>query len=180
MRRFAALLLAISVCIGVTACSFNKSYKLPGRKDKDIVENQVEILLDAIEDEDVDAIVDMFSEDALDQVSRRALENDIEELIDTFPDWDGDYDKIIIREDNYRSYKADDYFCYNPDITFTVDGEEYELHMVMIYKTADESLLGLRVIQICHEDCSGYVTPSFYSRPGLEKDPGVYCWDYGA
>ena len=63
------------------------------------------------------------------------------------------------------------------DISFTVDGEEYELHMVMIYRADEEERVGLRVIQICHKDASDYKTAGFYSKPGLEVFPGVYCWD---
>lgn len=142
------------------------------------------MLIDAIEDKDVDKIIDMFSEEALEEIEDEdkmdELKESIEELIETFPDWNGDYDgynDLTVREYVHHSRNDESFYCYKPDISFTVDGVEYELHMVMIHHADEEERVGLRVIQICHEDTSGYTSAGFYSRPGLEVFPGVYCWD---
>lgn len=175
-KRFIAGFVMLSILLGIAGCSIKRPHRLPGRKEEDIVENQLEILLDAIEDEDVDAIMDMFSEDALDEVDEDELEECIEELIDTFPDWDGDYDKLKVRE--YRAHQySDSYYIYEPDFWFTADGVEYELHFVMVYYAYDEDLVGLSVIQINHDDISDYTTPGYYCRPDYDTEPGVYCWD---
>lgn len=188
MKRLLSVLMALTLITGLminlTSCSMPRTYRLPGKNEQEIIDNQLEILIDAIEDEDVDAIIDMFSEEALDEIDDEdkmdEFEDSIEELIETFPDWDGDYDgydDLTVREYNHHSRKNESYYCYKPDISFTVDGEDYELHMVMIYRADEEERVGLRVIQLCHDDCSNYISAGFYSKPGLEVFPGVYCWD---
>lgn len=188
MKRFISLtiIIALAMCItmNLTGCSRSKWYYLPGRNEKAIIDNQLEILIDAIKDEDVDAIIDMFSEEALEEIEDEGkmdeFEESIEELIDTFPDWDGDYNgyqDLKVREYSHHSRDDKSYYCYKPDIDFTADGEEYELHLVMIYRAKQEERLGLRVILLCDEDLSDYTTAGYYRRPGLEVFPGVYCWD---
>lgn len=188
MKRMINILITIALMMSLTmnlsGCSMPRSYHLPGKNEMEIVDNQLEILIDAIEDEDVDAIIDMFSEEALEEIEDEdkmdEFEESIEELIETFPDWDGDHDEyegLTVREYMHHSRNHKSFYCYKPDFSFTVDGEEYELHMVMIYRANEEERVGLRVIQLCHDDVSEYTTAGFYSRPGLEVFPGVYCWD---
>ena len=178
------IVLTLSLMLNVAGCSASKSHHLPGKNEMDIIDKQLDILLDAIEDEDVDAIIDMFSEEALDEIKKKhkmdELEDSIERLIATFPDWDGDHDGykgLTVREYKHHSRNDTSYYCYKPDFSFNVDGVDYELHMVMIYKADEEERIGLRVIQLCHDDCSDYTTAGFYTKPGLEVFPGVYCWD---
>lgn len=186
MKRLLNISIPIVLILSLmlNGCALPKTYRLPGKNEKEIIDNQLEILIDAIENEDVDAIIDMFSEEALDEIEDEdkmdEFEESIEELIETFPDWDGDYDgynDLTVREYRHHTRNNTSFYCYKPDISFTVDGEEYELHMVMIYRADEEERVGLRVIQICHEDASDYKTAGFYSKPGLEVFPGIYCWD---
>lgn len=54
---------------------------------------------------DVDAIIDLFAEDALDDIDEDELEDSIQELIDTFPDWDGheyEFHLVFIYEANHE------------------------------------------------------------------------------
>ena len=103
------IVLTLSLMLNVAGCSASKSYHLPGKNEMDIIDKQLDILLDAIEDEDVDAIIDMFSEEALDEIKKKhkmdELEDSIEELISTFPNWDGDHDgyKGLV-EGNYEPF----------------------------------------------------------------------------
>lgn len=176
VRKLIAALVILVFSLSMVGCSFKRQHRLPGKGETEIIENQLEIFIDAIEDEDVDAIIDMFSEDALDDIDEDELEESIEELIATFPDWDGNYDKLKVREYRRHLY-SDSYYIYEPDFWFTADGVEYELHFVMVYKAYDEKLVGLSVIQINHDDISGYTTPGYYCRPDYDTTPGVYCWD---
>lgn len=178
------IVLMVCLMMNLVGCVTSNSYYLPGKNEMEIIDNQLEILIDAIEDEDVDAIIDMFSEEALDEIEDEdkmdEFEERIEELIATFPDWDGDHDGysgLKVREYGHHSRNHTSFYCYKPDFSFAVDGEEYELHMVMIYHADEEERVGLRMIQLCHDDVSDYTTAGFYSRPGLEVFPGVYCWD---
>lgn len=50
---------------------------------------------------DVDAIIDLFAEDALDDIDEDELEDSIQELIDTFPDNDNDI----------MGYTSEGYYC---------------------------------------------------------------------
>lgn len=183
-EKIIAGLITISILLGFTGCSKFGVTTLPGKNEKATIDNQLEILLEAIEDEDVDAIIDMFSEEALDEIKKKhkmdEFEESIETLIATFPDWDGDYDgynDMTVREEGHLSKNRTGWRCYEPDIDFTVDGVDYELHIVMVYHANEEERVGLRVIQLCHADTSDYVTAGYYSKPGLEVFPGVYCWD---
>lgn len=126
---------------------------------------------------DDDAIIDLFAENALDDIDEDELEDSIQELIDTFPDWDGNYDKIKVREYRYHSRNSDSYYYYEPDFEFTVDGHEYEFHLVFIYEANHEDRVGLYVIQINDNDITGYTSEGYYCRPHYETEPGVYCWD---
>ena len=183
-EKIIAGLITISILLGFTGCSKFGVTTLPGKNEKATIDNQLEILLEAIEDEDVDAIIDMFSEEALDEIKKKhkmdEFEESIETLIATFPDWDGDYDgyeDMTVAEFAHHSMNDRSYYCYAPTFDFRADGEDYELTMVIVYRADKEDWVGLRVIQICHEDCSDYTTPGFYSRPGIDTEPGVYCWD---
>lgn len=180
MKKIAACILIMATAIASCGC-FKRTARLPGRNKEDIIDRQLEQLIEAIEDEDEDAIMDMFSEDALDDIDDMdEFEDAIEELIETFPDWDGDYDgyeDMTVAEFAHHSMNDRSYYCYAPTFDFWADGEDYELTMVIVYRADKEDWVGLRVIQICHEDCSDYTTPGFYSRPGIDTEPGVYCWD---
>ena len=188
MKRLVAglttIVFVMCLLMNLTGCGNYKTYRLPGKNEKEIIDNQLELLIDAIEDEDVDAIIDMFSEEALDEIEDEdkmdEFEESIENLIETFPDWDGDYDgynDMTVREYNHHSRDNRSFYCYKPDISFTADGEEYELHLVMIYRADEEERIGLRAILLCDEDVSDYTTKGYYCKPGLEVFPGVYCWD---
>lgn len=176
--KIVAIVLALTTLL--TGCENFGSTRLPGRKEKDIVQNELDTLLEAIEDEDVDAIIDMFAEDALDEIDEDELEESIEELIETFPDWDGwdgDYGDIKVREYRVYSRNHDSYYYYEPDFWFTVDGHDYEFHLVFVYKANKKERVGLYVIQINDDDITGYTTDGYYCRPDEDTEPGVYCWD---
>lgn len=182
MNRLAKELLAMALCfsilLGSSGCFFHRKTRLPGDGKTEIIENQLNDLLEAIEDEDVDAIIDMFAQEALDQIDDMdEFEEDIEELIETFPGWEGDYDKMKVGEYKVYNQKRDEYFYYNPDIRFTVEEEEFELHLVMVYAADKKERVGLYVILLCDEDVSDYQTPGYYCKAGESTEPGVYCWD---
>jgi len=176
-----SVVIVLSLVLSLSGCAIPKSYSLPGKKEKEIINNQLEILISAIEDEDVDAIIDMFSKEALEEIEDEdkmdEFEDSIKDLIKTFPDWDGDYDDMDVREYKHNTRDNTSYRCYMPDISFTSDGKEYQLHLVMIYHADEEDRIGLRVIQLCDKDVSDYTSDGYYRKPGLEVFPGVYCWD---
>lgn len=183
MKKILALFIIIILGVGLVSCEAKQegSHRLPGKGKKDIVDKQLEQVITAIKDKDREAIISLFSKDALAQITDMdQFEKSIDELINTFPNWDGEYDgwnALKIREYAHMSMDNNSHYYYEPDFDFTVDGVEYEFHLVMVYKADDTDKVGLSVIQINHEDISPYKTPGYYCRPHETTTPGVYCWD---
>jgi len=179
-----SIVIAISIILSFSGCFIPRSYSLPGKNEQEIIDNQLAILIDAIGAKDTDAIINMFSREALAEIESEgkfdAFEDSIEELIETFPDWDGAYDgynDMTVREYIHNSRDNTSYRCYMPDIEFSVGEADYQFHLVIIYHADEEERLGLRAIQICDGDISDYESEGYYRKPGLEVFPGVYCWD---
>ncbi len=173
VRRICIMIaMVVILTISLTGCSgFKLKHNFYGST-YDSAEEQMEFLLEAIDNRDVDAIVDKFSPYASDYIDD--MEDKIERLIDEFPGCD-DYDikDTFRRHSNY----GDITYALTPSYDFSVDDKEYRMRIIY-YVQADEDadMLGWYSIQLYQRYNSDY-SPDMHTH-GVEDEPDILLWDY--
>lgn len=179
-KILAGLLLITTLICAFGGCSTRherEKQKLEGSGRRGVMGAQLDMLTEAIGNGDAEAIVEMFSPYARDQIgSDQELLELAQELIDTFPDWEGG---VSPTEVNYASEPKNGSFTQwlKPIYNFTADYKYYQLRMIICSECDDDrDKLGLQAIQLVETDENGYVSAPFLAKDE-NCDFGIFLWE---
>lgn len=142
------------------------------RSEKEMANERMQSVLDALDAQDADALKELFSDYALENADD--LDGKIEELLDFYPGCNGGY------EGNVPAHRTSDYgditYVLTPKYSVTHNGEIYEMRLTMyIESDAQPERIGLHSIQVMTEDAR----PDGFKWRDEEDAPGVYVFSAG-
>lgn len=136
--------------------------------DKEHADALFEVVTEALEEEDVEAIKELFSLYALE--NSEDLEEKIGELIEFYPGCNGGYEVVVPTHESTEQYGIKEYIIY-PKYHVTNDGELYDLRLtVYMENDVEPNKEGLYSIQVMTDGA----WPEGFKWRNEEDAPGVY------
>lgn len=131
-------------------------------------------LLQAVEQKDDDAIKEMFSKEALENIDD--LDEKIDLFIETFPTWECKYDPSFGGMGKHANRGLITKWI-KPTFDFESEGRQYVLKFIY-YIRADKNpdQLGLSMIQLSEKYAVGY--DEDFTAQDEDSPPDIYLWDY--
>lgn len=173
---------------GLTGCSFALEKKQDTLLESDYLNHDIEYkdpddreclrvlvrLLQAVEQEDRDAIKEMFSKEALENIDD--IDEKIDLFIETFPTWECKYDPSFGGMGKHANRGTITKWI-KPTFDFESEGRQYVLKFIY-YTDADENpdKLGLSMIQIFERYSIGYSED--FTAQDEDSPHDIYLWDY--
>ncbi|MCM1526790.1 MAG: DUF5104 domain-containing protein [Bacteroides sp.] len=156
---------------GIAGCAFPQKQRVnPVYAD---AQTTIEFLIDAVDRKDAQAIKDMFSPYAKDNIDH--FDEKVDRFIEEFPGWTGDYELSDTFERWSNHGKITN--MLTPSYNFVIDGKTYCMRIIY-YKESDEdeSKLGWYSLQIMELYNENY-TKGVYMH-GTGHEPEIWLWDY--
>lgn len=183
-----ALLIGVVFILGLSGCAFSLEKKPDPLLESDYLNHDIEYkdpddreclrvlvrLLQAVEQNNKEAIKEMFSKEALENI------NDIDEKIDlfieTFPTWECKYGPDFGGMGKHANRGTITKWI-KPTFDFESEGRQYILKFIY-YTDADENpdRLGLSMIQIFERYALGYSEE--FTAQDEDSPHDIYLWDY--
>ncbi|MCM1526787.1 MAG: DUF5104 domain-containing protein [Bacteroides sp.] len=156
---------------GIAGCAFPQKQRVnPVYAD---AQTTIEFLIDAVDRKDAQAIKDMFSPYAKDNIDH--FDEKIDRFIEEFPGWTGDYEL----SDTFERWSDHGKITYmmTPSFDYVVDDKGYCLRMIYYTEAdEDETRLGWYSLQIFEYPNPDY-SDGFYMH-GTKDEPDILLWDY--
>lgn len=182
------LLISIMFTLELSGCSFPLKKKTDPLLQSDYLNHEITYndpddkeclrvlvrLLQAVEQKDREAIKEMFSKEALENIDD--IDEKIDIFIDTFPAWECKYDPSFGRMGKHQN-RGKITKWIKPEFDFESEGRHYILNFIY-YTDADENpdQLSLSMIQIYEKYIPGYNED--FSVQGEDSPHDIYLWDY--
>ncbi|MCM1099873.1 MAG: DUF5104 domain-containing protein [Clostridium sp.] len=170
-KRIFAALICVIIIWGMAGCNAPKRQRVnPVCAD---AQTTIEFLIDAVERKDAQAIKDMFSPYAKDNIKH--FDEKIERFVDEFPGWDEDYEL----KDTFQRWSNHGKITniLTPSYDWVVDDKIYRMRIIY-YKESDEdeSKLGWYSLQIWERYNDSYTSGAYMH--GVEDEPDILLWNY--
>lgn len=182
------LITGLVFILGLGGCSFSLEEKKDPLLESDYLNHDIEYrdpdhkeclrvlvrLLQAVEQKDPEAVKEMFSKEALEDID--GIDEKIDLFIETFPTWECRYDPSFGGMGKHANRGTITKWI-KPTFDFESEGRQYVLKFIY-YTDADENpdQLGLSMIQIFERYANGY-SEDFMAQ-GEDSPHDIYLWDY--
>lgn len=184
----AVFLIGLVFILGLSGCSFSMEKKKDPLLESDYLNHDIEYrdpddreclrilvrLLQAVDQKDSEAIKEMFSKEALENIDD--IDEKIDLFIETFPTWECEYDPVFGGMGKHANRGTVTKWI-KPTFDFESEGRQYVLKFIY-YTEADENpdQLGLSMIQIFERHLNGYSED--FTAQSEDSPNDIYLWDY--
>lgn len=193
MKKYLALIVGLVLSLGLSGCSFSiENFSTEKEQDPlletDYLNHDIEYrdpddreclrvlvrLLQAVDQKDRAAVKEMFSKEALENITD--LDEKIDLFLETFPTWECKYAPSFGGMGKHANRGTITKWI-KPTFDFESEGRQYVLKFIY-YTDADENpdLLGLSMIQIYERYANGYSAD--FMAQGEDAPNDIYLWDY--
>lgn len=171
MKKIIIFIFAVLLTMNISGCGVNQDEVNKKAQSEDLIADEcMEQIISAIENRDVDALVDMFAPEALNEINLDLLLQETEKLFNeyhgTMNKYDGELSTATSRNDGNMVHEIKGFY----EITTTEDIH----HILFIYKDRDDGNSeseGLSMIVFVTDEL--FCSDDFYWKYG-SREPGIY------